>query len=80
MIKNIAEGTNVVMIELIESYPDTETKKVYRTPLVLVLEMKGGKIRTGRHYCDPSLSYLNLTRKQAEKAYKNSAGKKIILK
>lgn len=80
VIKNIAEGSNVVMIELIESYPDPETKKIYRTPLVLVIEMKGGKIRTGRHYCDPSLSYLNLTQKQAEKAYRNSGGKKIILK
>lgn len=80
VIKNIAEGASVVMIELIESYPDPETKKVYRTPLVLVLEMKRGKIRTGRHYCDPSLSYLDLTQKQAEKAYKNNDGKNIILK
>ena len=31
-IKNIAEGDNVVMIELVESYPDPDTKKVYRTP------------------------------------------------
>lgn len=26
-IKNIAEGKNVVMVELVESYPDPETKK-----------------------------------------------------
>lgn len=77
-IKNIAEGKNVVMIELIESYPDPETKKVYRTPLVLVLEMKGGKIRTGRHYCDPDLSYLHLKPAQAAKAYKNG-GKDIVV-
>lgn len=79
-IKNIAEGNNIVMIELIESYPDPETKKVYRTPLVIVLEMRGGKIRTGRHYTDPKLSYLHLTKKQVEKAYKNSRGGKEILK
>src|SRR3989338_3879036 len=34
-IKNIAEGRDVVMVELIESYHDPDTKKVYRTPLVL---------------------------------------------
>jgi ketosteroid isomerase-like protein len=70
-IKNIAEGKNVVMVELIESYPDPKTKKVYRTPLVLVLEFKGGKIRTGRHYCDPAVSYLHLTARQVAGAYKN---------
>ena len=68
-IKNIAEGDNVVIVEMVESYPDPETKKVYRTPLVIVLEMKGGKIRIGRHYCDPDLSYLCLTKKQVEKAF-----------
>src|SRR3989344_4714636 len=36
-IKNIAEGENVIIVEMIESYPDPKTKKVYRTPLVLVL-------------------------------------------
>ena len=79
-IKNIAEGDNVVMVELAESYPDQKTKKVYRTPLVLVLEMKGGKIRTGRHYLDPKLSYKHLTKKQIEKAYKNSKGSILIIK
>ncbi|MCX6784358.1 MAG: hypothetical protein NTV81_00230 [Candidatus Komeilibacteria bacterium] len=68
-IKNIAEGNNVVMVEMVESYPDPKTKKVYQTPLVIVLEMKNGKIRTGRHYCDPALSYLYLTKKQVAKAY-----------
>ena len=79
-IKNIAEGNNVVMIEMVESYPDPETKKVYRTPLVIVLEMKAGKIRTGRHYTDPALSYLYLKKSQIAKAYKNSGGSKEILK
>ena len=61
-IRNIAESENVVFVELIESYPDPKTGKVYRTPLVLVLEMKNGKIRTGRHYLDPRLSGKHLTK------------------
>ncbi|MCR4306365.1 MAG: hypothetical protein NUV42_00170 [Candidatus Yonathbacteria bacterium] len=79
-IKNIAEGDNVVMVEMVESYSDPDTKKIYRTPLVIVLEMKNGKIRTGRHYCDPKLSYLHLTKRQTEKAYKNSKGSAAVLK
>lgn len=76
---NIAESKDVVMVELIESYPDPETKKIYRTPLVIVLEMKNGKIRTGRHYCDPNLSYANLTEQQIKKIYKNSRGVRLKL-
>ncbi len=68
-IKNIAEGENVVMIELVESYPDTETKKIYRTPLVLILEFSGNKIKKGRHYCDPNLSYLHLTEEQIKNIF-----------
>lgn len=79
-IKNIAEGDNVVMVELVESYPDPKTKKVYRTPLVLVLEMKNGKIRTGRHYLDPTLSRKYLTKSQVKKAYKNNKGSLMIVK
>ena len=69
-IKNISEGKNVVMIEMIESYPDPKTKKVYRTPLVIVLEMKNGKIKKGRHYCDPKISFLYLTEKRVKEAFK----------
>ena len=69
-IKNIAQGNNVVMVEMVESYPDPKTKKIYRTPLVIVLEMKNGKIKKGRHYCDPRLSYMYLTKKQVAKAFK----------
>ncbi len=68
-IKNITEGNNVVMVEMIESYPDPKTRKVYRTPLVIVLEMKNGKIRRGRHYCDPKLSYLYLKKSQLKKVF-----------
>ncbi|MBI1957031.1 MAG: nuclear transport factor 2 family protein [Candidatus Niyogibacteria bacterium] len=78
-IKNITEGDNVVMVELIESFPNTKTKKVYRTPLVLVLEMRDGKIRTGRHYLDPRLSGKHLTKAQIAKAYKNSKGLELVI-
>lgn len=60
-IKNIVADDKCVMVELIESYPDVKTKKIFRTPLVLVLEFDGNKIKRGRHYCDPNLSYLHLT-------------------
>ena len=79
-IKNITEGDDVIMVELVESYPDPKTKKVYRTPLVLVLEMKNGKIKTGRHYLDPTISRKHLTKKQIKKAYKNSKGSLLIIK
>ncbi len=68
-IKNIAEGKDVVMVEMVESYPDPKTGKNYRTPLVIVLEMEKGKIKKGRHYCDPRLSYMYLTKKQVKKLF-----------
>ncbi len=68
-IKNIASGNNLVMVEMVEIYPDPKTKKVYRTPLVIVLEMKNGKIKRGRHYCDPRLSFIFLTKKQIKKVF-----------
>src|SRR3989339_2065472 len=70
-IKNIAEGERVVMVELIESYPNPETGFLHQTPLVLVLEMGNGKIKTGRHYCDPQISYETLTPRILDKAYKS---------
>jgi ketosteroid isomerase-like protein len=68
-IKNIAEGKGVVMVEMIESYTDPKTKQIYRTPLVLVLEIKDNKIQKGRHYCDPRLSYENLSEKDIKKIF-----------
>lgn len=79
-IRNIAEGKDVVFVELIESYPSPKTKKVYRTPLVLVLEMKNEKIRTGRHYLDPRLSGKYLTKAQIEKAYKKHKGSLLVIR
>jgi ketosteroid isomerase-like protein len=69
-IQHIAEGKNTVIIEMVESYPDSKTKKVYRTPLVIVLEMSGGKIKKGRHYCDPRLPYLYLKKNQIERLFR----------
>lgn len=74
VIMNIATGDNVVIVEMIESYPDPETGKVFRTPLVLVLKIQEGKIRTGRHYCDPHLSVMELEEKTILEAYKDSKG------
>jgi len=68
-IKNVTESSNVVMVELVESYPDPKTGKMYRTPQVIVLEMENGKIKRGRHYCDPQLSYLELSDEQIERIF-----------
>lgn len=79
-IMHLAESQDTVMVELIESYPDPDTKKVYRTPLVLVLEMKDGKIQTGRHYCDPRLSYRHLTPGQVNKAFAKKNKPILVIK
>ena len=77
-IRNIAEGENVVMIEMIESYPDPNDGQMYRTPQVIVLELKDGLIRTGRHYTDPRLSFMKLTREQLDSVLRDTKTKKII--
>ena len=71
-IRNIAEGENVVMIEMIESYPDPKTGQVYRTPQIIVLELKDGLIRTGRHYTDPDLSYMELKTEKINEALRDT--------
>lgn len=77
-IRNITEGENVVMIEVIESYPDPETGQMYRTPQVIVLEFENDKIKTGRHYCDPRLSYLELSKEDINKALRDNTSKTVI--
>lgn len=77
-IRNIAEADNTVFVELVESYPDLESGKKYRTPLVLVLEMEDRKIKTGRHYCDPQVSFMHLTEKEIDRGLKNAPSKIII--
>lgn len=77
-IRNITENENVVIIEVIESYPNEETGKVYRTPQVIVLELVDGKIRTGRHYADPRLSYMEFTREVIDTALRDTTTKLII--
>ncbi len=71
-IYNITESENVVITEMIESYPDSKTGKIYRTPQVVVSEFKDGLIKTGRHYNDPSLSFMHLTKDQTDQAFINS--------
>ena len=68
-IKNITENETIVMVELVESYSDLKSGKVYRTPLVLVLEIENGKIKKGRHYCDPKISYLYLSKNEISKIF-----------
>lgn len=75
-IYNITESENTVMVECVEQYPDEKTGQLYRTPEVLIIEFKEGKICRGRHYCDPRLSYLTLTDEMIHAAYK---GKQPIL-
>lgn len=78
-IRNVAENDNLVILELIESYPDPESKQIYRTPMILVLEMEDGKIKKGRHYCDPNLSYTKLSKDVIHtQALKGTESKMII--
>ncbi len=70
-IRHIISSGDVVMAELVESYPDERDPSiVYRTPMVIVWEFKDQKIRAGRHYCDPQLSYEGLTEEQVEGIFK----------
>lgn len=77
-IKNIAAGDSVVMVELVESYPNERIGGRYQTPLVLVLEMENGKIKTGRHYCDPQISHEILTQGELDRAYRTTATQQVI--
>lgn len=69
-INRILADDNTVMAEMSESYPDPKTGKIYLTPMMMVWEFENGKIRRGRHYCDPQLSYENLTEDQINSLYK----------
>jgi ketosteroid isomerase-like protein len=76
-IRNITESENIVMVEMIESYPGDDGK-MFRTPQVIVLEMEDGKIKKGRHYCDPAISYMNLELEQIEKGLNGTSTKQVI--
>lgn len=80
-IRHITEGPGVVMLELIESYTDPVSQKTYVTPLVLVVEIVGGKIKSSKHYCDPKLSYEDLKKEEViQKIYKDRETSVIINK
>lgn len=68
-IKNIVSKDNIVIVEMVESYTDPETNQIYRTPEVIVLEIKDGKILRGRHYCDPAVSHLHLEKEEISKIF-----------
>jgi ketosteroid isomerase-like protein len=70
-IRHIVAENDVVMAELVESYPDPKkTDFMYRTPMVIVWEFENGKIKRGRHYCDPQLSYMNLSENDISKIHR----------
>ncbi|MCB1474841.1 MAG: hypothetical protein H6883_02645 [Rhodobiaceae bacterium] len=65
-IKNVISNSDVVMIEVVESYPSQQSDGSYSkfvTPEVIVLEFVRGKVRRGRHYCDPRVSHLHVPEK-----------------
>lgn len=62
------EATQTVIVEFIESYPDTETGKEYRTPQVAICQIRDGKLYRTRHYMDPRLSYEHLSESVIEEA------------
>jgi ketosteroid isomerase-like protein len=60
--------TQTVIVEFIESYPDTSTGRTYRTPQIAVCEIKDGTIYRTRHYMDPRLSFEYLSPESIDKA------------
>lgn len=71
VFKNVVadEEKEIVFVEFVESYPDSETGEVYRTPQVAVIEVKNGKLHRTRHYTDPHLSSKYLSEEEVDKAF-----------
>lgn len=78
LIFNICENDNSVFVELIESYSLEGVR--YQTPMVLVLYFEDNKIKTGRHYCDPNLSHISLSKDILSLAYKNQIPQYVVSK
>ena len=76
-IKNYAENNfdkyDVVFVELIERYTDPKTGKKYQTPIVIVLEIEDGKIKTNRHYCGNDLSFEDISAETINSAFKGES-------
>lgn len=69
-VYDIAENDDTVYVECVESYPKQDGKGYHKTPLILIVKFnKEDKIITGRHYCDPKLSYKDLNDEDILKAY-----------
>ncbi len=60
-IYSILENDNIVTAEIVESYFDKSKNKKHVTPIAFVWTFdKDGKVETGKHYCDPDISYESL--------------------
>lgn len=57
---------------------DVNSVRKQFSPEVRSLETKEGKIKTGRHYCDPKISHEELGSEDLEGAYKNAKTKITI--
>ena len=69
-IYNILEKDNVVMAEIVESYFDHKDNKTYTTPISFVWTFDDqGKVLTGKHYCDPALSYVDISDEDMGRVY-----------
>ncbi len=78
-VSEVRANIVTVFVELVEEYPDPKTNQLYQTPLVLVLEIEDGKIKTGRHYCDNDISFENLDKGQIELAFKKSGQQPLTI-
>ncbi len=60
--------SQTAVVEFIESYPDSKTQKIFRTPQVAICQFKNGKLYRTRHYMDPRLSYEYIEETEIENA------------
>jgi hypothetical protein len=61
-IYSMLENGNIVSAEIVESYLDNDSKKIRCTPISFVWTFdEDGKVLTGKHYCDPVISYEDLS-------------------
>lgn len=76
--ENHFDDHDVVFIEMIERYTDPNNGQHYQTPIVVVLELEGEKIKTNRHYCDNDISYADISSSELNRAYQGKHGRLVI--
>lgn len=60
-IYSILENDNIVTAEIVESYYDGSKNIRHVTPIAFVWTFdEDGEVETGKHYCDPDISYESL--------------------